>query len=177
MKSLIAIVILLICKIMFIIKKIMKNRIKLIFILIASVIILSACSESEASLVFPEFQKYNVAESYEEQIYDVLELDLSYGQIKYTDIGDVKNGEYILDGSRKHLMEYNFYEHTRYTDGIIIYNEIAYAFYRDSNGNAFIRCVDEKFKPEYGVDKPYIEFIDWAKYYTRRVDDEDLTSR
>ena len=148
----------------------MRKTLTLILAVLLISVSLFGCNQNYAKkeintnidLVYPDFQEHKKAEDYEDQVYDVLELDLSYGMIRYTDIGDVIKGEYILTGNKTHLTEYNLYKHVRYTDGVIIYYDISYAFYRDSKGNAFVRCVDERFKPEYGTDKRYIDFINWA---------------
>ena len=44
------------------------------------------------------------------------------------------------------------------------------------SGKAFVKCLETRFNDYFKADKPYSDFIRWAKYYTRRLDDEDLLS-
>ncbi|MBP3323214.1 MAG: hypothetical protein J6M16_03375 [Clostridia bacterium] len=171
---------------------------KILFVLLIILLSFSACSGGTDSLIYPEFEKFETAENYEEQIYDVLSLSLDYGQIEYTDVGSVENGKYILNGlylpkstcltldgngnlqkgKNEFILTYNFYEHSRYSEGVIIYKAVPFAYYLDSKGEAYVSCIDEKIRSEYGTDKTYADFIKWAgNYNPDHSDYTDLLSR
>lgn len=171
---------------------------RVFFVLIIITLLFSACSNRTNDLIYPKFQKFETAENYDEQIFDVLSLSLNYGQIEYTDIGEVKNGKYVLNGlylpkstcltlddtgnlqkgENEFILTYNFYEHAKYSEGVIIYKAVPFSYYLNIEGDAFVSCIDEKIKSEYGTDKPYEDFMKWVKNYNPDHSDyNDLLSR
>ena len=89
-----------------------------------------------------------------------------YPSSQYTDI----NGTWLAD------TPIYFPQNTKNAEGIIIFDGVPYSLYYDENGSAFVKCLETRFNDYFKEDKSYSDFIRWAKYYTRRLDDEDLLS-
>ena len=151
----------------------------------------------------PEFKEYDVSEIRSGTRFEVKKLEFNLGQVTYTDIGKVEGFKFVFKGPHlrygdEYPVNYTspnwlnindmhkvthkcdlpafFTENTENAEGIIIFDGVPYSLYYDESGKAFVKCLETRFNDYFKADKPYSDFIRWAKYYTRRLDDEDLLS-
>ena len=151
----------------------------------------------------PEFKQYEVSEIRSDTRFEVKELKFNFGQVTYTDIGKVEGFKFVFKGPHlRYGEEYPvnqishnwqnmndmykvthncdlpalFTENTENAEGIIIFDGVPYSLYYDESGKAFVKCLETRFNDYFKEDKSYSDFIRWAKYYSRRLDDEDLLS-
>ena len=152
----------------------------------------------------PEFKEYDFSEMRSDTRFEVKELKFNFGQVTYTDIGKVEGFKFVFKGPHlrygdEYPVNYTspnwlnikdmrkvthkcdlpafFTENTENAEGIIIFDGVPYSLYYDESGKAYVKCLETRFNDYFKEDKPYSDFIRWAKYYTRHLDDEDLLSR
>ena len=150
---------------------------------------------TEYDSTIPTFKDYGEPDPKKGAEFEVKKLEIAMDLINYKTVGKVIEHKFRIKAT--HLRYSHMYPSSQYTDrngtwladtpiyfpqntknaeGIIIFDGVPYSLYYDENGRAFVKCLEIRFNDYFKEDKPYSEFIKWAKSYTRRLDDEDLLS-
>lgn len=153
--------------------------------------------QSELKIILPEFKHYDVEDLRFGRKFEIQKLVIYDELMVFTPVGLVENYKFHTKGLQPRYSssypadEYSAYakaedtvwesdlpiyftQNTENAEGIIFFERVPYSFYYNEDGESYVKCLEIRFNDYFKEDKPYDEFIDWAKTLTPRLDDEDL---
>ena len=156
--------------------------------------------QSELKIILPEFKYYDVENLRFGRKFEIQKLVIYDKLMVFTPIGLVENYKFHTKGLQPRYSssypadEYSTYakaedtvwesdlpiyftQNTENAEGIIFFERVPFSFYYDENGEPYVKCLERRFNDYFEKDKTYSDFIEWAKDYKPRLDDEDLLSR